>query len=732
MENIADLSNQDLSLTLKSLGLKSGPVTAGTRRVFEGLLRKYYKEQNGNNDETDLHIADQENQEQITNPISSKAENVSGEKSGGNEPCVYYSICRSRSACLSSDEDQMSPLVCTSLDQVLEELKSLKGARFKTFTSKNEAERFSLSGHDEEPNTSLNSSSQPSEPVIPFKTPTTQELTIFRRKVELGNLDSVKLAIYNNPKYLVSSEELPVILQVSSRYNAMHVAVKKNQLEICKMIVDILDDDVFWKSMKFSNGNEGRLFEARKTRMLDYYVNCPDKGATDTPLHIACKFGLTEIVGFLVSIPIVEKEKVNKSGEKPADVICNRLSAGHDTGKKRMIITKYLESSMYVPLLRAEDNSMDPVVGKPVNVGQRSRNQTVDSPVSPLNPKLLVRAYAGPMSPQHADEFFREWRSPKRKDFLNDFEKGKERFGRHLAISHKVPWAEYWSFLNCFVDLRSDSGLRHLEQYFIDELDNYLKNDINIYATPIRSKTLQSEPWNRNCDAIPSTKLSFEEEEEGLETDNVGDNFSKDEDYMKKNLFDTFNSKSPTDVKDKSSSAINNPLKCGEIENMMDSLSLENKSALDDNALHQLQQDEILSSESSCESDTERSHSGFDTDADNSLNLSNNVFADSPLVSSQNPTKNAKLISRDRSMRRRCEDMAKSSLFIKGPFPSKLDFDVYRALENVRIDRATYPHIYNWMQTVSAYSNEDKNRWPSPCSPRYQSKIRRPDLSWSL
>ena len=51
----------------------------------------------------------------------------------------------------------------------------------------------------------------------------------------------------------------------------------------------------------------------------------------------------------------------------------------------------------YVTLLRAEDESKDPIVCRPVlkNVNPA----TLDNTSSPLDPKLHVKACAGPMSP---------------------------------------------------------------------------------------------------------------------------------------------------------------------------------------------------------------------------------------------------------------------------------------------------------------------------------------------
>lgn len=41
--------------------------------------------------------------------------------------------------------------------------------------------------------------------------------------------------------------------------------------------------------------------------------------------------------------------------------------------------------------------------------------------------------------------------------------------GRNIAHDLKVPWSEYWKFLDEFCDLSSDEGLEKLEKYFSDK-----------------------------------------------------------------------------------------------------------------------------------------------------------------------------------------------------------------------------------------------------------------------
>ena len=46
MDDIKCLTNDELSMTLKNLGLKYGPITRATRGVFEKILRSHYRDIN--------------------------------------------------------------------------------------------------------------------------------------------------------------------------------------------------------------------------------------------------------------------------------------------------------------------------------------------------------------------------------------------------------------------------------------------------------------------------------------------------------------------------------------------------------------------------------------------------------------------------------------------------------------------------------------------------------------
>ena len=50
-----------------------------------------------------------------------------------------------------------------------------------------------------------------------FKGPKTQELVLFRKLIEKGDMDTVKSTVWSNPRYLITSADTPVILHVREK-----------------------------------------------------------------------------------------------------------------------------------------------------------------------------------------------------------------------------------------------------------------------------------------------------------------------------------------------------------------------------------------------------------------------------------------------------------------------------------------------------------------------------------
>lgn len=146
-----------------------------------------------------------------------------------------------------------------------------------------------------------------------FRGPTSQELVKFRKLIEQGDKEAAQNIIRSNPRYLVSSGDTPTILKESFRYNALHVAAISKNSEMASLILETVNDPEFVKLL------HGRIDEDVSNILLDLYLNMPEKGRGETPLHLAAKFGAAGVVEVLTSYRECQSNK-NIDGFLPKDV----------------------------------------------------------------------------------------------------------------------------------------------------------------------------------------------------------------------------------------------------------------------------------------------------------------------------------------------------------------------------------------------------------------------------
>ena len=180
---------------------------------------------------------------------------------------------------------QLSPFY-TSKSDALKAIKGLAGARFKKFDSQAAAEEFSQKNVVEEVVEKTDSPStipvpspvkqSPSERANNFPGVKTQDLSMFRIMIEEGDVESFLDCVQRNPRYLITAGDAPEILKPPTRYNALHSAVISGQLEICKHLLWILQNDDFWTMVYPDDTDVVR--SSRKEHLLDLYLNMQDKG----------------------------------------------------------------------------------------------------------------------------------------------------------------------------------------------------------------------------------------------------------------------------------------------------------------------------------------------------------------------------------------------------------------------------------------------------------------------
>ncbi|KAK3735098.1 hypothetical protein QZH41_011263, partial [Actinostola sp. cb2023] len=454
MADISSLSAEELMSELRSNGLNVGPITPTTRRILEGRLARARGEGNQASDIEEISVIstfqDERKEGSDTcdgdrGPASSSIEKTPSSSTSA----FHYGVCFDR--CNEDGNVDTEPAVFTSQQKALQAVKQLKGARFKHFKTREEAERFSLSSVSSSVSSPgpFASYQKPLDPVGNFKKPTPQELIKFRKIIEQGNYQEFLSIVNSNPKYLISSGDTPVILQEGSRYNAMHTAAKDNKTVICKLIVDTIESDRFWQHYLSAQKDILKPMNYKRKRFLvDLYLNTPDKGVSfagknfETPLHFACKFGHVDVVKYLVSHPLTNITPKNPHGDTPQQVACSRCSSQTGSVKVMEKIKHLLEDDHYVPVFGSEGDTTPPSIGDPWSPDihhREGRPPSYSSGPSPLEPKVTVRAYAGPMSPSKAAEFHRQWKTPpttpeerkKYKDIRRgDSTRGVERIGR--------------------------------------------------------------------------------------------------------------------------------------------------------------------------------------------------------------------------------------------------------------------------------------------------------------
>lgn len=150
-----------------------------------------------------------------------------------------------------------------------------------------------------------------------FRAPTKQELTKFRKLIEENNLDMINHTIWKNPRYLVSSGDTPTSLKEGFRYNALHICATEKKPLVADLILKTISDLKFFELL---HGMTDQQFCENASEMLvDYYLNIPEKGRNETPLHMASKVGAVEVIEVLTSYKQC-KMTLNSEKKLPKDV----------------------------------------------------------------------------------------------------------------------------------------------------------------------------------------------------------------------------------------------------------------------------------------------------------------------------------------------------------------------------------------------------------------------------
>ncbi|KAH8411561.1 hypothetical protein KR215_006674, partial [Drosophila sulfurigaster] len=244
----------------------------------------------------------------------------------------------------------------------------------------------------------------------PFRAPTKQELVEFRKQIEAGNLERVKRIVWDNPRYLISSGDTPTSLKEGFRYNAMHICAQWNQPSISAFILKTISDREFTQ-LYAGKKSSGDMCAALNENLLDYYLNMPDKGRGETPLHFASKYGHASVAEVLIMYRQCKSLK-NTEGKYPKDIICQRAQNEATLTYKKLYLL--LSDPHFVPVLRAIVDTVPPFIGQPFTPHDPPPLQYKREESDRLNVDLQICAMAGPMSREQAFNFYRRWKTPPR------------------------------------------------------------------------------------------------------------------------------------------------------------------------------------------------------------------------------------------------------------------------------------------------------------------------------
>ncbi|CAF1246419.1 unnamed protein product [Adineta steineri] len=366
---------------------------------------------------------------------------------------------------------------------------SKHNSRVKIFANRNDAESFIEQSRNTTTDTNdlnmsieqVTKSGSNDAEKLPYSDVPTSELTKLYNLVEKGDEKEFERLVWTNPRYLISSGDSPTIVKISVRYNSMHVASLSGQAEIIRILIKTIKNVHFIRRL-YVNDTEEQT-QKRIQFILDMYLNTPDKMQNETPLHLASKFGHYDAVCALLDETSCSRDAVNKAGSTAREIICSRAK---DKSKEKKI-HQLFESTYYIPIY-SRKITMEKIISKPIDeTAFKPFLHTIQQALSNLpiecdNDTILI-AFAGPTTYEISMKFYTSVSSSTRgqarrtQNFLSspkspiyivrsDAEKGWERIARTYALeTYSINWCEYWSFLDTYINLSSNDGLRLLEYY---------------------------------------------------------------------------------------------------------------------------------------------------------------------------------------------------------------------------------------------------------------------------
>lgn len=281
----------------------------------------------------------------------------------------------------------------------------LSGVRFKRCAHVAEVDEFFTKHERHGSADSENSAPGSGDPAVPYSSVPPERLNVLKRAITTKNDDEFDRMLAENPRFVLNtSSDNPTIVQAGFRYNAMHVACQSGNLHVVKVRLcgalkavllgswpagEVYDTVIFqeiirhvgdpeWITQAYGTETSSR---AKAKYFLDAFLNTPDKGANNTPLHFAAKYcvakqgaGVDVLAVLLQQRPCRRNAKnkcvwlVNLSlskyhfsvGKTPLD-LCLEYKGPNKEAFIREVKALF-RGKHYVALYRTSDNSVPPVL----------------------------------------------------------------------------------------------------------------------------------------------------------------------------------------------------------------------------------------------------------------------------------------------------------------------------------------------------------------------------------
>lgn len=344
-----------------------------------------------------------------------------------------------------------------------------RGARFRRFGNASEANSFYECGDAPCSNANVVNVAAAADPVVAFSSVSRIDMNKLKKVIEMDSIEEFRELVQLNPRYLINtSGDTAAIVQEGFRFNSLHIAARNGSSRVAEHILKCVSNTEYLVRLYGTNEIDANF---RKENILISYLNTPDKGNGDTPLHLAAKWGHVEVSRIIVSYRQTIRDFKNKNNEIPLDVVCSRYN-----GEKKEHLAKQLRTilhSYYVALYRCSDHSLptrwsvSPVY-PPSSMGpsHSSLISSLHSPFSPISAHFVLTAIAGPFeNEENARAFERRWKGQGLDRRRKDFDRGTEKVGREMACEDGVEWAELWPFHDQPIDIRSKHGLELMNNY---------------------------------------------------------------------------------------------------------------------------------------------------------------------------------------------------------------------------------------------------------------------------